>query len=163
MDRREQLFWKRVDKYNGENACWLWMNVLNKHGYGHCTYKGFRTYAHRISWMLHNKQQIPDKMVIMHTCDNPACVNPKHLQLGTQADNMRDMFAKQRHKRTKGMRFRAPGGEDHCRCKLTWNQVNEIRRKYDSGNFTQQYLAHEYEVAQSRISYLVRKIHRVDR
>lgn len=73
------------------NGCWVWTRFLNEWGYGH--YWG--TGAHRWSY-AHHKGLIPAGMLVMHECDNPACVNPDHLKLGTQADNMLDMSRKGR-------------------------------------------------------------------
>lgn len=75
-----------------ESGCWLWMGVIHASGYGH--YNGKK--AHRLSWELHNGS-IPDGMCICHKCDVPSCVNPNHLFLGTQGDNVRDAWTKGRH------------------------------------------------------------------
>ena len=90
---------------------------------------------------------IPEGMLVLHRCDNPPCVRPDHLFLGTQADNMRDMTAKGRRKgpeRPLGPR------------KLTYEQVAAIRRLYRSGKANQYELATTFGVSQSQVSNIVR-------
>ena len=103
----QQRFWKFVDK-NGPihprlgTACWVWTGSKHAFGYGLLTkeqssrdYRAPHTTTHRLSWELHNGA-IPGALHVLHHCDNPPCVNPCHLFLGTQEDNMRDMFRKGR-------------------------------------------------------------------
>ncbi len=68
----------------------------NKRGYGNCKYKGVRMTMHRRAYIIH-KGPIPPGLLVRHTCDNPKCINPEHLILGTQLDNMRDKFERGRH------------------------------------------------------------------
>ena len=69
----------------------------NSSGYASVWYKGKRIGAHRAAWMEANDAEIPDGMVVMHSCDNPICVNPEHLSVGSRSDNMRDCVTKGRH------------------------------------------------------------------
>ena len=101
----------RVDPQTG---CWIWTGRITGKGYG--DYNGAR--AHRISYEEFNGP-IPAGMVVMHTCDNPPCVNPSHLIAGTQLDNMRDMRAKGRDNYLLG--------QEHSRAKLTEDDVRAIR------------------------------------
>lgn len=85
--------------------CWEWSGPTEKDGYG--IFKGVyegQSYqrAHRYSWALHNRQNVPKGMMICHRCDNPRCVNPDHLFVGDGGDNMRDKIAKNRHNIPKG-------------------------------------------------------------
>jgi hypothetical protein len=85
-----------------EAGCHIWTGHVTRRGYGllidgQRSTKVVKRPAHRVSWELHNGP-IPDGMSVLHKCDVPACVNPEHLFLGTQADNMRDMDAKGRRK-----------------------------------------------------------------
>lgn len=148
MDRREQLFWKKVSR-KGANGCRNWRGELDAKGYGHVTYLGYRTTAHRIAYALTNGE-IPDGMVVMHTCDNRACCNPEHLRAGTQAENLADMRAKGR------ANDRPPTGEKHGRCKLTAAQVEEVRSLYESGAISQDKLALQFGVSQSQIGRIIR-------
>lgn len=94
-------FWQKVDKIE-EDQCWNWKAQKTKQGYGR-----FRSHigslAHRYSWVIHNREledyeTWENKYVIMHSCDNPSCVNPNHLSLGTSKLNAMDRDAKKRHK-----------------------------------------------------------------
>ena len=80
-----------------ESGCWLWLGVLNNRGgYGKIRYKGRVFSAHRFSWMAANGTEIPSGLCVMHKCDTPSCVNPDHLKLGTQTENMADRDRKGR-------------------------------------------------------------------
>ena len=100
-----ERFFKRFER-DSKTQCWNWTGALTPQGYGVIYGKMIdgtylkRTLAHRASWIIHNGP-IPDGegahgTVVMHKCDNPTCVNPDHLMLGTQADNVKDMIAKGR-------------------------------------------------------------------
>lgn len=104
-----ERFWSRV-RAGKPDECWLWVGRLDHYGYGRIGTKeyGPDTKAHRLAWMLHADEPVPPGMVVCHSCDNPACVNPAHLWLGTQGQNMADKVAKGR--------ARGPySGETHCR------------------------------------------------
>jgi hypothetical protein len=116
-------FWRKVAKV-APDECWQWIGAKNPHGYGHIGSGGRgegHLLAHRVSWQIANGQPIPDGMLVMHSCDNPACVNPAHLSLGTYADNVADMDVKGRRVRL------APMGEDHHQSVLTVELVRYIR------------------------------------
>ena len=73
-------------------ACWEWTGARNRGGYG---IKG-RRLAHRLAWSEANGRPVPDGMLVLHSCDNPPCVNPAHLRIGTVADNAADRVARNR-------------------------------------------------------------------
>ena len=105
-----------------DSGCWLWNLSLYRHGYGKC-YRRLHGegYAHRWSWVIHNGP-IPGRMQVLHKCDVRHCVNPEHLFLGTQLDNIRDMDRKGRRVR------KGPRGEAARSAKLTAQQVVSIRQ-----------------------------------
>ena len=78
-------------------ACWIWTAALDTDGYGMIAVGNTPKPAHRIAWMLNNGP-IPEGRHVLHTCDNPCCVNPNHLFLGTHSDNMKDASKKGRLK-----------------------------------------------------------------
>ena len=109
----------------------------------------YRTYrAHRLSYMIaHNLEYIENNLCVLHKCDNPSCVNPHHLWIGTNADNVRD-----RHK--KG-RSNAPTGEKHGASKLTEKDVDSIRNLYAGKKISQKALSEIFDVSRSTIGHIV--------
>jgi hypothetical protein len=87
-------FWSRVAA-GKPDECWCWIGSKTPLGYGHMRIGKQNAYSHRISWVLHNGF-IPDGLVVCHKCDNPSCVNPTHLFLGTMKDNTQDSIKKGR-------------------------------------------------------------------
>lgn len=88
----ESRFWSRVRK---GSACWEWVGARHTGGYGAISVNGHQERAHRVSWMIHHGE-IPDGLWVLHRCDNPPCVNPAHLFVGSDADNLSDAIAKGR-------------------------------------------------------------------
>lgn len=87
-----QRFYLQVEKSN--DGCWRWKGHLTRAGYGNFFLNGHSVVASRASWILHFGD--PGELQVCHTCDNPSCVKPDHLFLGTQTDNLRDMADKKR-------------------------------------------------------------------
>lgn len=116
-------FWDRADRSGGPDACWPWQGVRRPHGYGQFGRNG---HAHRHAYEL-AVESIPPGLVVMHTCDNPPCINPAHLRLGTLMDNWDDMRAKQRHYVPTARR-----GSENQNAKLTEDDVRLIRQSSDS-------------------------------
>jgi len=144
----EKRFWDRVEV--GEpGECWNWTGTLFNNGYGALWMDGQNHGAHRISWALHYGPIAP-RLFVCHHCDNPACVNPDHLFLGTQVDNLRDMASKDRQGGG------ARPGEDSGNAKLTADQVIEIRERYATENISYAELALDYPVSGTAISLIVR-------
>lgn len=137
---------------NEDTGCWEWTDHINAAtGYGsiHLKTPKRKTYrAHRFSYALYNGP-IPKGKIVMHTCDNRACVNPGHLVLGTQRDNIRDMLDKGRNGYT-GL----PGSKHH-KAKLTESDVILIRNRYRSGKCTHASLATEFGVNEKSIEHIV--------
>lgn len=130
-----------------DNGCWEWQGGKNcKGGYGRIKFGYDHHLVHRISYEYHYGK-IPDGMEICHHCDNPICVNPEHLFLGTRSDNMRDMFAKGRH--------RPVNGENNGNSRLTQKQVDSIRKEYSKGDVSQRGLARKYSVTQGCIAGII--------
>ena len=139
-----ERFWEKVDK---TETCWNWTSALNRKGYGHIWNGTKAIAAHRASWEMHNGP-IPDGMFVCHHCDNPRCVRPDHLFVGTATDNLRDMHSKGRGNQSRP-RARNP------RAKLTEAQVAEIRHRYAAGGISYSQLAHDYPVNDTMIGFIV--------
>ncbi len=89
-------FWNKVD-IKGKNDCWFWKGAKNNKGYGRIMLNGKSEGTHRVAWFITNGEIPKNKPLVCHKCDNPSCVNPKHLFVGTNSDNMKDSFKKGRN------------------------------------------------------------------
>lgn len=147
----------KTDKSGGLDACWPWMGTRNKAGYG-ITGRGgaeckVRILAHRAAKMLELGHEIPAHLQVCHCCDNPPCVNPAHLFLGTNADNVADMMAKGRFNRAATLAASLKG---RIACsKLSPERARQIREMYAAGGVSQDDLAAKFSVSQATVHYVV--------
>jgi hypothetical protein len=143
---------ERFDEKVGRGSgCWLWTAARDPNGYGRINgdRRNRGVLAHRLSYQLY-RGPIPPGMYVLHRCDNPSCVRPGHLFLGTQADNVADMNAKRRH-----WRF-ADAPEKACLAvKLSWRAVRTIRRRVAAGE-VQRRLAREYGVSPATLCRIIK-------
>ena len=147
----EERFWRQVEK---TDTCWLWRGCLDNKGYGRIGigYKPFRT--HRYSWILHFGK-IPvgpgyHGTCVLHKCDNPPCVRPDHLFLGTAADNAAD-----RNKKGRTSHDTGSPGESSGKSKLCSKQVLEIRALYSSGVHTYKELGTMFGISKRQVGTIV--------
>ena len=130
---------------NPKNGCWEWIGNKMKSGHGRIGYRDKVYLTHRLSYEIHIGY-IPDNMNVCHRCDNPPCINPEHLFLGTQLDNIQDCVSKKRNYIIPPM-----GGEKNPLAKLTNNEADEIRKRLKNGEKGID-LAKEFKVSASIIS-----------
>jgi hypothetical protein len=135
---------------NESTGCWEWQRHRNNYGYGKLTVAGRGVYAHRLAYELCNSP-IPGGMDLLHRCDNPRCINPDHLSVGTRSDNMKDCSRKGR------ARIPMPvlRGTANGAAKLSETDVVAIRRLL-AKKWTQQAIADRFGVPQSQISNIKR-------
>ena len=141
--KHDVKFFDKVEKTDG--GCWRWTGCLSQSGYGQLKRGGKHYRAHRYSYEL-NFGPIKKDKIILHSCDNPSCVNPDHLSEGTNRDNSIDCAKKGR--------LNTRRGEKHPNAKLTDASVHEIRLLYKNGK-TQAAIARDFSVRQDTISRLV--------
>jgi hypothetical protein len=133
-----------------KSGCWIWQGKSRTGTcrlYGRIKVDGISTPAHRYSWELNNQQKIPDGMLVLHRCDNPECVNPDHLFLGTHQDNMDDMKKKGRQAKGEKLNHPRAKGSNNGLAKLDENLARQIFA--ESGS--QRSLAKKYGVSQTVI------------
>ncbi len=135
-----ERYWSKVD-IRGTDECWEWTAGKTGRGYGQFGIKSKTYYAHRVSWFLTNGK-IPKDLFVCHHCDNPGCINPDHLFLGTPLDNMQDAAKKGRTAR----------GSNHSISSLTEEEVHEIREIIAEGDWSQRDIADAFGVHQPQIS-----------
>ena len=165
----EARFWTKVNQAG--DGCWLWQGTVLRQGYGCFKIAGKMHRAHRLAYQ-YTKGAIAPGLLISHKCDNPRCVRPDHLFLGTHKDNAVDRDMKRRgyfcspesklhkaplerhHSHLHPEKFR---GELNPRARLTREQVETIPDRYERKEASQFKLAAEYGVAQTTISAIVRR------
>ena|ERR1019366_8223921 len=138
--RHTKIVRDRLDSLSAPSTpggCRIWIGAKTKKGYGSFHYKGKTTQAHRVSW-IENNGPIQDGMCVLHKCDVPGCINPSHLFLGSQIENLKDMRAKKRH----------ANGNKIYGSKLTEEDVFNIRSSSETANT----LSVRYKVGLSSIS-----------
>jgi len=138
-----ERFWEKVD-VRSPQECWEWTKGMDGRGYGRIS-KGqkdgetIKGKAHRVAWEL-TYGPIPDGMLVCHTCDNRICVNPAHLFLGTDLDNVHDAVRKSRRWQ-----------------KLSFESVAAIRERYKTGTVSFAQIAREYKVNESTIRRVIQR------
>jgi len=147
MKTETERFWSNVTM-SGADDCWPWVSPRDRWGYGVTRNAGSRrtVKSHRKAWEL-VYGPIPDGLCVCHHCDNPSCVNPAHLFLGTHLENMHDMYKKKRRRPARGSR--------HWKAKLTEQHVLLIRGIYVRGGASQARLAEVCGVSCGHISKIV--------
>jgi hypothetical protein len=134
-----------------ESGCWEWQAYRDRKGYGRFGLNKNKNFqAHRFAYELW-VGPVPDKMCVCHHCDNPPCVNPEHLFLGTHADNLVDMFNKGRQPDR--------SGENGGRSVLSKENVAQIRELYATGQYSQRRLAESFGVSQWAVHSIIHYIH----
>jgi len=125
LQNRAADFWSRIEK---SGDCWIWTARRFRTGYGRFDCGGYAWGAHRVAMAL-TTGEIPE-LCVLHRCDNPPCVNPAHLWLGTLSDNTRDAYSKGRMFPPDTRRL----GERHPHSKLNREMVRDIRRRIAQGD-----------------------------
>ena len=128
--------------------CWHWTGCIDERGYGRFWLRGRKARSHRVMWTA-CYGAVPDGLCVCHHCDNPACVNPRHLFVGTRAGNNHD-------KEQKG-RGVYPNGEDNGHSKLTASDVHAIRVACRRGEY-QHAVARRHGIGQAHVSRIVRGV-----
>lgn len=142
----DDRFWSKVDKSSHPQGCWIWTATKNNKGYGLFRPGGLanKEAAHRLSFEAVNGR-IPRGRWILHSCDNPACVNPRHLRIGTPKENVADMDKR-------GRRVKAPRpGESNSNAFMTEQDVGALRRDYINGADLEQ-IAARYSISPNSLA-----------
>jgi hypothetical protein len=148
----EERFW---DKVAVGDECWEWQTYRDEKGYGyfsaHKNGRRARIPAHRAVYLM-LVGPVPNNLCVLHTCDNPACCRPKHLFLGTNLDNHRDMWRKGR-----GVVPTPAHGESRPNAKLTEADVLAMRRSHEAGGVSMRQLARQYGVGPSTVQHIIHR------
>lgn len=138
-------FWSRVNRADG--GCWEWQGTRQHYGHGLLSVGGRNLKVHRISYEMH-VGPIPAGLIVRHRCDNPPCVNPDHLEVGTRADNNRDRDERGRHVKLEN--------EAHGMHKLTDLEVAAIRRLAETHALTRMAIARKFGISEGYLYRLIK-------
>ena len=142
-----ERFWPKVEMIPFHD-CWEWIGATNKDGYGQLILENRKhASAHRVSWEMANGTDIPEGMFICHACDNPPCVNPKHLFVGSHADNMEDM----------ALKGRCNVGISNRNARLSEREVIAIRKAYADGGITQKELGAKFGLGAPHVCRIINR------
>jgi hypothetical protein len=151
VDAFEMAFWAFVAIGDG---CWEWQgNRMPEWNYGRFCRGNRVMLAHRVSWEMANNRR-PGALCVLHHCDNPPCVRPTHLFLGTRTDNAMDKVAKGRQAR--GDRANPRRGEEHPQHVLRVDDVRQIRELHARGGLTHGQLAERFGCSKGNVGFIVR-------
>ncbi|AMS02615.1 endonuclease [Gordonia phage Yvonnetastic] len=150
----ESRYWSRVE-VKGRDECWPWTGGVEPFGHGVIYLGRFsgtprNEKAHRLAYEFHHGKP-PGDLVVRHTCDNPPCQNPRHLILGTQADNIRDMYS-----RSRNVNDGRPG-TSHPMHKISDADVRDMRDRYSSGGVRYKDLALEYDLSEAQVGRIIKR------
>lgn len=156
LDKYDRDFLAKLESraVKQDNGCWIWQGAVgghktgSRHQYPSVHYRGETARGNRIVYQL-TYGEIPKGLLVCHSCDEPLCINPKHLFLGTQQHNMRDAALKGRVK--------VPGlkGEEHANAKFTDEEVIQLRKDYQQGKFTYRGKAEELGINRTTLGRLL--------
>ena len=138
-----------------ETGCWNWNRSTDPSGYGSVKYNGKKYNTHRLVWILLYRKLNKD-IYVCHKCDNRKCINPDHLFVGTQSDNMQDCANKNRIYRK--LSKDAMHGADNTCAKISWADANKIRCLYTTGNYTYEKLGKIYGLHKTNIGRIIRNV-----
>ena len=147
MKSFSERLWEKIRKGNPEE-CWSWIASKSYKGYGRIGRNGKVRWAHREVYK-DKIGSIPDNMCVCHCCDNPSCCNPKHLFLGTNADNVKDKVKKGRCHTYNNE------GEKNGMAKLSAETVRNIRRMYATGNYRQRDIMKMFGIGRHHVYQIV--------
>jgi len=153
----EERFWSKVRRLDDPNKCWEWIGKsVTEFGYGSIRYNGRSIGAHRLSWILSNGEIGDSKIFVCHKCDNPKCVNPNHLFLGTNSDNMKDAFRKNRIVVPEGVKF-VKGSEPPNKSLSNEKMLEVIQAIQDRGSKSIACICRELDVSYQAVRDMRRK------
>lgn len=153
-DYDKARFWSRV-RVKDRNSCWYWDNPTHGFGYGWFGLGGKNRLAHRVAKIIWDGEEKPD-LLVLHSCDNPACCNPYHLRWGTAMNNIQDCIDRGRKKDPPRNNTLPPvmRGEDNPSSIMNWNKVRKLRSEWARGEGVRA-LSEKYGISASTVYQIV--------
>lgn len=142
-DKQKERFIRKCNQHpfnNPGSTCIEWIASKNAKNYGVVSINRKLQLAHRLSWAIYNNQEIPKGLVIRHDCDNPSCVNPNHLRLGTQKNNMEDRMQREKYQ---------------ANIKLDDDTIRQIRLLHANYDYSQSQLARAFNTTQQHVRRII--------
>lgn len=152
----EARFWSKVDVRKSNNSCWYWKNPTHVFGYGMFAIDKKHYTAHRLALIFFTGEE-KKNMMVLHSCDNPACVNPNHLRWGTAKENTKDSIDRGRKTDPPRNGTLPPirYGEENPISIMTEKKVKQLRMDYSKGDVSHRELAKKYGISKSTVGQIV--------